>query len=90
MTKREEGMCYDLASFLCHPDSIGLGDTAYTLVGIIRNITSNNKTVRNKVFEFCEDMVDDGDFDSDAYETTDPEEAMSKIKEDYNVRFFKK
>lgn len=81
MTKREEGMCYDLASFLCYPDSIGLGDTAYTLVGIIRNITSNNKTVRNKVLEFCEDMVDDGDFDSDAYEMTDPEEVRQWVRE---------
>ena len=90
MTKREEGLCYDLASFMCCPDSIGIGTAADSLVDVIKNITIGNKAIRDKVFEYCEFKVSDGCYNSDAYESDDADEVMSMIKEDYNARFFKK
>ena len=90
ISKKEEGMCYDLASFLCYPDSIGIGTAADQLVDVIRNMTVGNKTIRDKVFELCEYKVSEGFYNSDAYESDDITAVMSMIKEDYNARFFKK
>lgn len=88
MTKRGLGFCYELAIFMCYPDSIEIGGASSQLKDIIKEVTKSNISVRRQVFEFCEEFVLEGKFDANVYETFDSEEVLNEIKEDYNKVFF--
>ena len=88
MTKREIGFCFELALFMCYPDSIEIGGASSQLKDVIREITEGCKPIRKQVFEFCEEFVLEGKFDTNAYNTVDNEEVLNEIKEDYDKIFF--
>lgn len=88
MTSREKGFCFELARFMCYPNSIEIGGASSQLKDIIREITEGRLLIRKQVFEFCEEFVVDGKYDLDAYNTFDCEEVLNEIKEDYDKVFF--
>lgn len=88
MTKRESGFCFELARFMCYPNSIEIGGTSSRLKDVIKEITKRNISIRKQVLEFCEEFILEGKFDANAYNTFDHEEVLNEIKEDYDKVFF--
>ena len=88
MTNREKEFCYELAMFMCYPSSIEIGGASFQLKEVIKEITKGNMSIRKQVFAFCEEFIFDGKFDANAYNTSDNEEVLNEIKEDYNKVFF--
>lgn len=87
MTDREKNFCYDLAKFMCYPDSFEIDGTAAMLKGIIKNITKKNKEIRKEVLENCKEFVSDNEYDTNAY-GEDKRHAMKLIREDYDCVFY--
>lgn len=87
MTNKEISFCYELASFMCHPQAIAIGEAGHCLKNIVRELTVNSKKIRNQVFEFIEDFVADDDFDKSVYGEY-MSDALEMIKEDYDVAFY--
>lgn len=88
MTKRELGFCFELARFMCYPNSIEIGGASAKLKDVIREITEGRMQIRKQVFEFCEEFVLDGKYDLDVYDTFNHEDVLHEIKEDYDKVFF--
>lgn len=88
MTNRKLGFCFELARFMCYPDSIEIGGASFQLKDVIKEITKGSLSIRKQVFEFLEEFVLDGKYDSDVYETFNHEEVLNEIKEDYDKVFF--
>lgn len=88
MTKREIGFCFELARFMCYPDSIEIGGASSQLKDVIREITKGRMPIRKQVLEFCEEFILEGKFDTNAYNTVDNEKVLNEIKEDYDKIFY--
>lgn len=88
MTNREKEFCYELARFMCYPNSIEIGGASSQLKNVIRKITDGRMSIRQQVFEFCEEFVLDGKYDVDAYDTFNHEDVLHEIKVDYDKVFF--
>lgn len=88
MTNRKLGFCFELARFMCYPDSIEIGGASSQLKDVIKEITKGSLSIRKQVFEFLEEFILDGKYDSDVYETFNHEEVLNEIKEDYDKVFF--
>ena len=88
MIKREVGFCFELANFMCYPNSIEIGGASSQLKNVIKEITKGSISIRKQVFEFCEEFILEGKFDANVYKTFDDEEVLNEIKEDYNKVFF--
>ena len=88
MTKREMGFCFELARFMCYPNSIEIGGAGSQLKDVIREITEGRMPIRKQVLEFCEEFILEGKFDTNAYNTVDNEKALNEIKEDYDKIFY--
>ena len=88
MTKREDSFCYDLSRFMCYPSSFEIGGASEQLKDAILNITRKNKSIRNKVFEYCEFFVEEGQYNSNIYESADKDKVLEMIKEDYDKVFY--
>lgn len=88
MTNREKNFCFELARFMCYPNSIEIGGAASQLKDVIREITEGRVPIRKQVLEFCEELVLDDKYDLDVYKTYNYEEALHMIKEDYDKVFF--
>lgn len=88
MTKREMGFCFELARFMCCPNSIEIGGASSQLKDVIKEITKGSKAIRKQVLEFCEEFVLDGKYDLDVYDTFNHEDVLHEIKEDYDKVFF--
>ena len=88
MTNRELKFCFELANYMCYPNSIEIGGVSSQLKDIVKEITKGHKSIRKQVLEFCEEFISEGQFNANAYETSDEEEVLKMIKEDYNKIFF--
>lgn len=88
MTNREKNFCFELARFMCYPNSIEIGGASSQLKDVIREITEGRVAIRTQVFEFCREFVYDDKYDLDAYDTFDHEEVLHMIREDYAKVFF--
>ena len=89
LTKKEISFCYELALFMCSPQPITVGEAAYTLLGIVYELTKGNKKYRDMVFEFVDSFViDDNKYNKKLYGEC-IEDAIKTIKEDYTKKFFK-
>lgn len=88
MTKREIGFCFELARFMCYPDSIEIGGASSQLKDVIREITKGRMPIRKQVLEFCEEFILEGKFGTNAYNTVDNEKVLNEIKEDYDKIFY--
>lgn len=89
MTNREEAFCYELAYFMRFPRSFEIGGIENSLKEIIKAMTKGNKRFRAKVFDLLEYFAGEGDFDKGAYDTTDSDDALNKMKQDYDIVFYK-
>ena len=52
-------------------------------------MTVKNASIKKMVLDICKEDVYNGNFDSYAYGTDDPEKVMDMIEEDYDVVFFR-
>ena len=86
---RKMNFCEGLADIMCYPSSFEIGGFDSSLKEVIRTMTVKNTSIKKAVLDICKEKVYSGSFDTYAYETNDPEEALSKIEEDYFVVFFK-
>lgn len=73
---------------MCFPNSIEIGGASSQLKDAIREITKGNTAIRKQVFEFCEEFIFEGKFDASVYKTSDNDEVLNEIREDYNEVFF--
>lgn len=88
MKNRELNFCFELANYMCYPNGIEIGGASSQLKDVVREITKKNKIIREQVFDFCEEFISKGKFDLNVYETTNKEEVLKMMKEDYNKLFF--
>lgn len=88
MTNRELKFCFELAHYICYPNDIEIGGASSQLKNVVRELTKGHKLIRKQVFEFCEEFVLEGHFNSNAYDTSDKEEVLKMMEEDYNKVFF--
>lgn len=81
--------CEKLARIRCCPFAFEVGGIASSLKEVIRTMTVKNASIKKSVLGICKESVYNGGFDTRAYDTDKPEEALSKIEEDYDTVFFK-
>lgn len=87
MSEREIMFCYDLAKFMCYPDSFEIDGTADMMKGIIKNITKKNKAIRKEVLENCKEFVSYDKYDVSTY-GENRRHALKSIREDYDIVFY--
>ena len=79
----------ELATIMCYPLSFEIGGISSALKKVIRAMTVKNASIKKMVLDICKEDVYNGNFDSHAYGTDDPDEVMNMIEEDYDVVFFR-
>lgn len=79
---------HEIVSALRYPDNIRIGCIEEKLKDAIKVITKGNKTIRTKVYEWIDILVESElDYDTLTY-GTDVEKAKSDMKSDYDIMFY--
>lgn len=79
----------ELATIMCYPSNFEIGGLSSALKGVIRTMTVKNASIKKMVLDICKENVYEGNFDTHAYGTDDPEKVLDVIEEDYESVFFK-
>ena len=81
---------FEIVRALRYPDNIRIGCIEEKLKDAIKVITEGNKTIRTKVYEQIDAIVEsEFDYDTSIY-GNDVEKAKSDMKSDYDILFYKK
>lgn len=78
-------MAYGLAYFICRPaGNLEVGGVSAQLVDVLRSYTEKNDNLREKVHDYIEIFVEDGDISVDEYDGN-----AQLAKDDYDALFYK-
>lgn len=89
MNKTEE-RAYHIARFISSPaDGIEIGGVSSQLLDIVKTITINNTKLKDRVFDWFEYLVEEGNYSTKLF-GTDNEQALQEMKKDYIRVFYKK
>lgn len=87
--RRKLNFSEELADIMCYPLSFEIGGISSALKKVIRTMTVKNTSIKKRVLDICKENIYNGNFDSSAYETNEPEKVMRMIEEDYDAVFFR-
>lgn len=87
MNRRQEEFCFYLAKYLCYPNSLEIGGCSEQFLNIIKTMTKGYISIRDRVFEYCTDLVLEDHYNTNIYKGS-YREVLNMMKEDYNKVFF--
>lgn len=86
---RENRFCEKLAELMCYPcGGIEIGGVSESLLEIVQQMTKQRPSYRHHILNLCEDAIQQGKYDKNAYESEDPERVFEMMCEDYDRLFY--